>query len=649
MTVDGSGAGDGTRRDWFALASLCLGFFMLLLDSTITSVALPAMIADLRTTETIAIWVNSGYLIAYAVPLLIAGRLGDRFGHRRVYLVGLAMFTIASVLCAFAPSVGFLIGWRVAQGIGAALMTPQCLTIIRSLFRAPRLAVALGVWGAVGGAATVAGPLLGGLLVEVSGWPAIFLVNLPIGIVAFIAVLLLVPVSVRRAARISLWAMIVSAVGLLAVVLGIQGVDAASAAVLGVPRWVLVASGVVLVIGVVLLQRRSADAALVPVRLFAGRTFVAASAGAAAASFCVGSAPVPLMLYLQDGRGVSALTASLLMVPMGAVCLIAAPVSARLNNTIGPRIVAVIGALALIVSIGGTAALVALGAPLAALAASFALFGIANSFIWSPFSIAAVTTVPGELVGAASGVFNTMKQFGAVLGSAATAVVLVATSPSVALAVLAAAGVFSLIAASMLRFPVASSVVVPAGAGAGAGAAAAAAAAAEAGAVPSVAVRSVAVPAVRLSGTIVHGVGAGRGFGYPTANLRFAEHPVLPVDGVYLGWFRAEAWVDAKAALVSIGFNDTFEGREHTVEIHVLDFQGDLYGQRVEVTTGECLRPQRRFADADELITAMRADESAARVLIASAVGSGFGASAGPAIGSAVGSGFTSGSGRTDT
>lgn len=637
MTIDGSGAGDGTRRDWFALASLCLGFFMLLLDSTITSVALPAMIADLRTTETIAIWVNSGYLIAYAVPLLIAGRLGDRFGHRRVYLVGLAMFTIASVLCAFAPSVGFLIGWRVAQGIGAALMTPQCLTIIRSLFRAPRLAVALGVWGAVGGAATVAGPLLGGLLVEVSGWPAIFLVNLPIGIVAFIAVLLLVPVSVRRAARISLWAMIVSAIGLLAVVLGIQGVDAASAAVLGVPRWVLVASGVVLVVGVVLLQRRSADAALVPVRLFAGRTFVAASAGAAAASFCVGSAPVPLMLYLQDGRGVSALTASLLMVPMGAVCLVAAPVSARLNNTIGPRIVAVIGALALIVSIGGTAALVALGAPLAALAASFALFGIANSFIWSPFSIAAVTTVPGELVGAASGVFNTMKQFGAVLGSAATAVVLVATSPSVALAVLAAAGVFSLIAASMLRFPVASSAAVPAGAGAGAAA------------VPSVVVPSAAVPAVRLSGTIVHGVGAGRGFGYPTANLRFAGHPVLPVDGVYLGWLRAEAWVDAKAALVSIGFNDTFEGREHTVEIHVLDFQGDLYGQRVEVTTGECLRPQRRFADADELITAMRADESAARVLIASAVGSGFGASAGPAIGSAVGSGFTSGSGRTET
>lgn len=637
MTVDGSGAGVRTRRDWFALASLCLGFFMLLLDSTITSVALPAMIADLRTTETIAIWVNSGYLIAYAVPLLIAGRLGDRFGHRRVYLVGLAMFTVASVLCAFAPSVGFLIGWRVAQGIGAALMTPQCLTIIRSLFRAPRLAVALGVWGAVGGAATVAGPLIGGLLVEVSGWPAIFLVNLPIGIVAFIAVLLLVPVSVRRAARISLWAMIVSAIGLLAVVLGIQGVDAASAAVLGVPRWVLVASGVVLVIGVVLLQRRSSDAALVPVRLFAGRTFVAASAGAAAASFCVGSAPVPLMLYLQDGRGVSALTASLLMVPMGAVCLIAAPVSARLNNTIGPRIVAVIGALALIVSIGGTAALVALGAPLAALAASFALFGIANSFIWSPFSIAAVTTVPGELVGAASGVFNTMKQFGAVLGSAATAVVLVATSPAVALAVLAAAGVFSLIAASMLRFPVASSAAVPAGAGA------------EFAAVPSVAVPSAAVPAVLLSGTIVHGVGAGRGFGYPTANLRCDGRPGLPADGVYLGWFRAETWVDAKAALVSIGFNDTFEGREHTVEIHVLDFQGDLYGQRVEVTTGECLRPQRRFADADDLITAMRADESAARVLIASAVGSGFGASAGPAIGSAVGSGFTSGSGRTET
>ncbi|RPE76768.1 EmrB/QacA subfamily drug resistance transporter [Curtobacterium sp. PhB137] len=563
-------------RRWLALGGLCLGFFMLLLDSTIVSVALPDIGSDLGTDASLSVWVNSAYLFAFAVPLLVAGRLGDRFGHRRVYLLGLAVFTVASVGCAFAPGIGALIVWRAVQGVGAALLTPQCLTVIRSLFEPPRLAVALAVWSAGGGAATVAGPIVGGVLVEAWGWPSVFLVNVPVGIVTAIAVLRFVPVSRRIAVPLPVLAVVGVTAGVFAVVVGVQGTgDGVLAAPL--PRVGLVVLGALVVAAVLTVQRRAGDRALVPLGLFRDRGFVTGSWGATAASFCVGSAPIPLMLDLQDGRGLGPGAAALVLVPMGVACLAAAPFVGRTTNTAGPRATATIGAVLLVVSVALTAVLIGTAAPLWAVATAFTGFGVANAFVWSPFSLAAVLGAGSATIGAASSTFNTVKQLGAVLGSTVTAVLLAVSTDAVALGALALAALGALVAAASLP-----------------------------GRAPAV-----------LTGAVVHGAGVGHGLGFPTANLLPDDAGAVPSDGVYVGWLTAPTWSGAREALVSIGSNSTFADRPRTVEIHVLDFDGDLYGTPVELTVGRRLRRQRTFPGPDALVAAMRADERRARTLLA--------------------------------
>ncbi|NQW92111.1 MFS transporter [Curtobacterium sp. VKM Ac-2861] len=549
---------------------------MLLLDSTIVSVALPDIGSDLGTDASLSVWVNSAYLFAFAVPLLVAGRLGDRFGHRRVYLLGLAVFTVASVGCAFAPGIGALIVWRAVQGVGAALLTPQCLTVIRSLFEPPRLAVALAVWSAGGGAATVAGPIVGGVLVEAWGWPSVFLVNVPVGIVTAVAVLRFVPVSRRIAVPLPVLAVVGVTAGVFAVVVGVQGAgDGVLAAPL--PRVGLVVLGALVVAAVLTVQRRAGDRALVPLGLFGDRGFVTGSWGATAASFCVGSAPIPLMLDLQDGRGLGPGAAALVLVPMGVACLAAAPFVGRTTNTAGPRATATIGAVLLVVSVALTAVLIGIAAPFWAVATAFTGFGVANAFVWSPFSLAAVLGAGPATIGAASSTFNTVKQLGAVLGSTVTAVLLAVSTDAVALGALALAALGALVAAASLP-----------------------------GRAPAV-----------LTGAVVHGAGVGHGLGFPTANMLPDDAGAVPSDGVYVGWLTAPTWSGAREALVSIGSNSTFADRPRTVEIHVLDFDGDLYGTPVELTVGRRLRRQRTFPGPDALVAAMRADERRARTLLA--------------------------------
>src|SRR4030081_1488495 len=185
---------------WLVLVVLTTGFFMIPLDTTIVNVAIPAMSAGLNAPLDEILWVLNAYIVVYAVLLITAGRLGDLFGQRTLFAIGLAVFTVASALCGLSQTSGELIAARVLQGIGGALLTPQTLAILTSIFPPERRGAAFGIWGGVAGLATVAGPTVGGLLVTYLDWRAIFYVNVPIGIVALIGRLLIIPhIPPRRA------------------------------------------------------------------------------------------------------------------------------------------------------------------------------------------------------------------------------------------------------------------------------------------------------------------------------------------------------------------------------------------------------------------------------------------------------------------
>ncbi len=201
---------------------MLVGFFMILVDATIVAVANPSIMDKLGASYDSVIWVTSAYLLAYAVPLLVGGRLGDRFGPKNLYLLGLTVFTAASLWCGLAGSIGMLIAARVVQGIGAALLTPQTLSTITRIFPAERRGVAMSVWGATAGVATLVGPLAGGVLVDRLGWQWIFFVNVPIGIIGLGLAVLLIPVLPTQKHRFDMLRVLLSGVGMLLIVFALQ-------------------------------------------------------------------------------------------------------------------------------------------------------------------------------------------------------------------------------------------------------------------------------------------------------------------------------------------------------------------------------------------------------------------------------------------
>lgn len=411
----------GGKRPWPALYAMCLGFFMILVDMTIVSVATPAIITDLGADVNSVLWVTSAYLLAYAVPVLITGRLGDRFGPRRIYLIGLAVFTAASLACGLTSTIESLIMARVVQGVGAAMMTPQTMAIITRIFPAAQRGKAMALWGATSGVSMVVGPLLGGVLVDGLGWEWIFFINVPVGIVGFALAVRLVPVLETHQHSFDWLGVALSGVGMFLLVFGIQeGHQHAWAG------WIIamIVSGLVVLAAFVLWQRRNTREPLVPLGLFGDRNFSLSNVAISVMGFSITSIGFPFMIYAQAVRGYSPTEAAALLVPMAVMVIVLARPVGRLTDAVHPRVIAGFGFAMIAASFFWLSTQMTPDAHLWQLVLPMILMGIGNATIWSPVSATAMRNLPIQQAGAGAGVFNATRQVGGVLGAAAIAVLM---------------------------------------------------------------------------------------------------------------------------------------------------------------------------------------------------------------------------------
>ncbi|QUQ72249.1 MFS transporter [Kutzneria sp. CA-103260] len=412
---------------WGALAALCIGFFMILLDATIVSIAIPAMLRGLNASLNSVVWVTSVYLLTYAVPMLFTSRLGDRFGPKRVFLVGLVLFTLASLWCGLAGDVGTLIAARGVQGIGAALMTPQTLAFISFLFPPARRGAAMGVWGAIAGLATVAGPLLGGLLVDNLGWQWIFFVNVPVGVLAVVMTMALVPDWRPGAAHsFDVPGILLSGAGLLLLVFGLQNGQQYNWGEVwgGITVFEIIGAGVVLLVAFAVWQRFNKREPLIPLRVFGNRNFSSGVLASVTVGFTMTGMFFPIVIYLQTVLGLTPLQAGLLTAPMSVLSGVVAPFTGRLSDKVNAKFLLMFGLVALAVGLAWISLQVTPSTTPVALIPALLVCGLGIGFIFSPMSTVTMGAVPRELTGSASGIYNTARQVGGVLGSAAVGVLL---------------------------------------------------------------------------------------------------------------------------------------------------------------------------------------------------------------------------------
>jgi EmrB/QacA subfamily drug resistance transporter len=415
-------AGDTGEKDpWPALFALCLGFFMILVDSTIVSVATPAIIEDFHAGVNDVVWVTSAYLLAYAVPVLITGRLGDRYGPKKLYLVGLTVFTLASLWCGLTNTIEGLIIARVVQGLGASMITPQTMAIITRIFPAQRRGAAMALWGATAGVATLVGPILGGVLVDGLGWEWIFFINIPVGLIGFALAWRLVPTLETHSHHFDWVGVALSGVGMFLLVFGIQEGEQ-----LGwdTTVWSLIGSGLVVLGLFVLWQSRNRAEPLVPLHLFRDRNFSLANVAISVMGFSITAVAIPLMLYAQLVRGYSPTESAFLLVPMALMTIVLARFVGGLTDSVHPRLIVSTGFVALVGSLFWLAHEMTPDTEVWQLLVPMAVFGVGNAFVWAPNSATATRNLPIQLAGAGAGVYNATRQLGAVLGAAGIAVLM---------------------------------------------------------------------------------------------------------------------------------------------------------------------------------------------------------------------------------
>lgn len=388
------------NRQWWTLAGACAGLFLLMLDSTVVALALPVIHHDLGASSEALQWMMNGYLLTIAILVISAGRLGDMFGRKRAFLVGIVFFAAGSVVSATAASPEMLIAGRVVQGIGAAPMLTLSLALICNVFpERSEQASALGIWAAVSAVALAIGPLAGGALIELD-WRLIFWVNLPIAVIGFAIMALAAPESTDPGSGTKIdWSGLgLLSVGLFAVVLALVEADAWGAG----PALAVGIAGALALLAFASVERRVREP-LVEFSLFRNGPYF----GATAAAFALVGSYWAVMFfqpqYLQDARGHSAVESGLLILPITVPMIFISPFSGRLIGRFGARrlmsagmVLGTIGMLVL-TRIDGSS-------PYGTLLAGYLLFGIALGFVYAPMSTAAMAAMPAEKVGIAAGV-----------------------------------------------------------------------------------------------------------------------------------------------------------------------------------------------------------------------------------------------------
>ena len=412
---------------WLVLLVLTTGFFMILLDTTIVNVAIPAMSTGLNATLDQILWVINAYLLVYTVLLITAGRLGDLFGQRNLFATGLFIFTIASALCGLAQNSEQLIAARILQGTGGALLTPQTLAIITSIFPPERRGAAFGIWGGVAGLATLAGPTAGGAIITYIDWRWIFYINVPIGILALVATFLIVP-DLRPGRRHG-WdvlGIIMATAGLFAIVFGlIEGQKYSWGQVdsFGITIPEVIGGGAALIV-LFLLWERFQKEPLLPLNLFANRNFAVANWIAAAISFGIISMFLPFTIYLQSARGFSALVAGLTMAPMSLTSMFIAPFAGRFADKVGGKYILTAGISLFTIGMASIALVAGPDSTWINFLVPAIIAGAGMGMTFAPMTTVAMRNIEPRIAGSASAVLNTIRQLGAVVGSAVVGAVL---------------------------------------------------------------------------------------------------------------------------------------------------------------------------------------------------------------------------------
>jgi EmrB/QacA subfamily drug resistance transporter len=408
---------DSRRRTW-TLVLVSLGLFMVVLDNLVVTVALPSIHRSLGASTQALEWTVSAYTLSYAVLLLTGAALGDRFGRKRMFMAGIALFTLASAGAALAPSAGLLIAARATQGVGAAIATPLTLTLLADAFPPTQRGLAIGVWSGISGLGVALGPLVGGAVIQAGSWHDIFWINVPVGAV-------LVPLAGRRlqeshgpARALDTTGLGLGSAGLFGLVFGLvrsQTLGWGATQVLAT-----LAAGAVLLGAFVLHERRTAEPML-PMEFFAQRGFAVTNAVSLAMYFGMFGSVFFLSQFLQDVLHNTPLQAGVKLLTWTGAILVVSPLAGVFSERFGSRLFMAAGLALQAISLGWLATLVSTDTSYGAMVIPFVLGGSGMALVFAPSTNAVLASVRSDQAGQASGATNAIRELGGVLGIAVLA------------------------------------------------------------------------------------------------------------------------------------------------------------------------------------------------------------------------------------